>query len=67
MINRNFYLNKIKNFIDTDLIKVITGMRRYGKTTMLKLIIEELKNNRQISEENIPIIFFVDYYWSHCA
>ena len=65
MINRDFYLNKIKNFIDTDLIKVITGMRRCGKTTMLKLIIEELKNNRQISEENIFFISFESskYKW----
>ena len=65
MINRNFYLNKIKNFIDTDLIKVITGMRRCGKTTMLKLIIKDLKNNKQIPEENIFFISFESskYKW----
>lgn len=65
MIERNYYLNKIKNFIDTDLIKVMAGMRRCGKTTMLKLIIEELKNNLQIPEENILFISFESskYKW----
>ena len=48
----------IKKFIDTDLIKVLAGMRRCGKTMMLKLIIRELKNNRQIPEENIFFISF---------
>lgn len=65
MIKRDYYLNKIKNFIDLDLIKVLTGMRRCGKTTMLKLVIEELKNNRQIPEENIFFISFESsqYKW----
>ena len=43
IIDRNFYMDRIKEFMDTDLIKVLTGMRRCGKITMLKLIIKELK------------------------
>ena len=39
MIDRHFYIDKINEFVDTDLIKVLTGMRRCGKTTMLKISI----------------------------
>lgn len=42
MIKRELYMNRIRPFIDTDLIKVITGIRRSGKSVMLKLIQEEL-------------------------
>lgn len=38
MINRDGYLNKIKPYIDTELIKVIVGVRRSGKSVFLKLI-----------------------------
>ena len=55
MLIRDNYLNQIRPYIDKDLIKVITGMRRCGKTTMLKQIMEELKNNN-IKDENIIFI-----------
>lgn len=38
MINRDLYLNKIRSFIGTDIVKVITGMRRSGKSVLLELI-----------------------------
>lgn len=37
MIKREKYLQKIKPFIDKDLIKVLTGIRRSGKSIMLQL------------------------------
>ena len=40
MIKREIYLNKIIPFIDIDLIKVITGIRRCGKTVLLSQIQE---------------------------
>ena len=52
MIKRELYLNKIVRLIDKDPIKIITGVRRSGKTYLLKSICEELKN-RGISEESI--------------
>lgn len=45
MILREDYLNKIRPFYDQDLIKVITGIRRCGKSVLLKQIIDEIKNN----------------------
>ena len=52
MINRPMYVNKIMAFTDTPFVKILTGIRRSGKSTILKLIIEELKN-RGIADENI--------------
>lgn len=40
---REKYLSKIRPFYDSDIIKVITGIRRCGKSSILKSIIEELK------------------------
>lgn len=42
MIKRELYMSRIRPFIGTDLIKVITGIRRCGKSVMLKLIQQEL-------------------------
>ena len=42
MIPRETYISKIRPFINTDLIKVLTGIRRSGKSTMLDLIKDEL-------------------------
>lgn len=44
MIIRERYLSKIRPFYDVDLIKVITGIRRCGKSVILTQIIDELKN-----------------------
>ena len=52
MIIREIYLKKIRKFIDEEEIKVITGLRRSGKTYFLKQIINELKENG-INDSNI--------------
>ncbi len=57
MIKRKFYLEKIVKLIDTEDIKVITGVRRCGKTVLLKQIINELEN-RGIASENIIYMSF---------
>ena len=57
MIKRDLYLNQIKRLIDKEPIKIITGVRRSGKTYLLKSIREELEN-RGIKEENIFLISF---------
>ena len=43
MIKREMYMSRIRPFIGTDLIKVMTGIRRSGKSVMLELIQEELR------------------------
>lgn len=45
MIKREMYMKRIRPFINTDLIKVMTGIRRCGKSVMLELIKDELKKN----------------------
>lgn len=57
MIKRKFYLENIVKLIDTEDIKVITGVRRCGKTVLLKQIIDELEN-RGIASENIIYMSF---------
>lgn len=59
MIERKEYVNQIKPFIDKDIIKIITGIRRCGKSVFLKQIIEYLKS-LNISDENIIYINFDD-------
>ena len=44
MIRRERYMKQIRPFIDTELIKVLTGIRRSGKSVMLELIKEELRS-----------------------
>ncbi|OFY60655.1 MAG: ATPase [Bacteroidetes bacterium RBG_19FT_COMBO_42_7] len=55
MIRRERYLNRIGPFINKPVIKVITGIRRSGKSTFLKMIIEELRN-KNINRKNILYI-----------
>ncbi len=54
-IARNKYLDKIKPFINKPIIKIITGMRRVGKSYFFKQIIDELQNN-DVPKENILYI-----------
>lgn len=42
MIIRNDYLDKIRGFYDSDLVKVITGVRRCGKSVILETIMTEI-------------------------
>lgn len=57
MIKREKYLSKIRPFYDIDLIKVITGIRRCGKSVILKQIIDELLENG-INQKHIIYINF---------
>ena len=57
MVKRDLYLNRISSLIDKDIIKIIVGVRRCGKSYMFNLIIEELLE-RGIDKENILLINF---------
>ncbi len=59
MIKREMYMKRIRPFIGNDLIKVMTGIRRAGKSVMLELIQEELIASG-IDEDNFICINFED-------
>lgn len=62
MIKREKYLKKIRPFYEQDLIKVITGIRRCGKSVILNQIMDELKENGIDEKQIIYINFeFADY------
>lgn len=54
---RDLYLEKLIAFKDTDLIKVITGIRRCGKSSLMKLMIQHLKENGVKPEQVIQMNF----------
>ena len=57
MIKREMYMSRIRPFMGTDLIKVMTGIRRCGKSVMLELIKEELKETGISPAQFISINF----------
>lgn len=64
MIKREMYMKRIRPFIGTELIKVMTGIRRCGKSVMLELIKEELVESG-ISPAQIISINFEDMNYAH--
>ncbi len=55
--NRNQYLKKLLKFKDKDMIKIITGIRRCGKSSLMKLMINYLLDNNIQKEEIIHMNF----------
>ena len=63
MLIREFYLKKIRDFYDVNsLIKILCGLRRSGKSVILKQIIDELKENN-VDDNHIIYINFDDYHY----
>jgi uncharacterized protein len=63
MIQREQYMRRIRPFINTDLVKVMTGIRRCGKSVMLELVQQELLN-MGIRQEQIIAVNFEDMRYS---
>lgn len=57
MLKRELYLKRIRDFYDSDLIKILVGIRRCGKSVILEQIIGELKN-KGINEDHIIYVNF---------
>lgn len=57
MIKREMYMSRIRPFIGTELVKVMTGIRRCGKSVMLDLIKEELKESGVSTAQMITFNF----------
>ena len=54
---RRLYLNKLEMYVDRNVVKLITGVRRSGKTTIIRQFIDELRENG-VPEEHI---FYVNF------
>ena len=57
MIQRERYINNIKPFIGKDIVKVLTGIRRSGKSVMLRLIQEEIQRQGVVETQFISFNF----------
>jgi predicted AAA+ superfamily ATPase len=57
MIKRELYLSRLRPFINRDIIKVLTGIRRSGKSVMLELIQDELRS-QGISDAQLLAVNF---------
>jgi len=57
MIERNTYIQQIVPFIDKPQVKIITGIRRSGKSFVLRLILEELTNKGKKPKQVISVNF----------
>ena len=64
MIKRELYMKRIRPFIGSDLIKVMTGIRRCGKSVMLELIKQELIESG-VNPIQFTSINFEDLSYSH--
>lgn len=64
MIKREMYMSRIRPFINTDLVKVMTGIRRCGKSVMLELIREELLQ-AGVNKSQFISINFEDMSYAH--
>lgn len=53
MIYRPLYVDKIMAFVDTPFVKILTGIRRCGKSTIFKMIMEKLQTERGVRKEQI--------------
>ncbi len=53
MIDRPLYIDRIMAYADTPFVKILTGVRRCGKSTILKMITEKLRSERNIPAERI--------------
>ena len=64
MIKRELYMKRIRPFIGSDLIKVMIGIRRCGKSVMLELIKQELVESG-VNPTQFISINFEDLSYSH--
>lgn len=53
MIYRPVYVDKMMAYVDTPFVKILTGVRRCGKSTILKMIMETLHKERGVPMEQI--------------
>lgn len=64
LIKREAYVNQLKDYVNSDFVKVYIGIRRSGKTSLMHNIIDELKS-RGVEDENIIFISFESREYAH--
>ena len=57
MLKRKMYLSRIRGFYDSDLVKILVGIRRCGKSVILEQIVDEIKK-RKVDDNHIIYINF---------
>ena len=57
LIKRDLYLKKMIAFQDTEMIKVMTGIRRCGKSSLMKLMAEHLRESGVADDQIIEMNF----------
>ena len=62
MVKRELYLKRIRPFYQSEMVKVITGIRRCGKSTIMRQIMEEIKAEG-VDETHIIYVNFEDYQY----
>ena len=60
MVIRELYLRRIRPFYDSEFVKVITGIRRAGKSTLMQQIVDEIRA-KGVPEDHIIVINFEAY------
>lgn len=58
MLKREMYLSRIRGFYDSDLVKILVGIRRCGKSVILNQIMNEIKEEKGADEKHIIYINF---------
>lgn len=53
MIYRPMYVNKIMVYVNTPFVKILTGIRRCGKSTILKMVMQKLKEEYNVADNQI--------------
>ena len=56
-IRRKYYLDKLLSYKDKDIIKVVTGLRRSGKSTLLQMFRDDL-SKEEVSDKQIQFYNF---------
>ena len=65
MIIREEYLEKLFTYLDAPLVKILAGIRRSGKSTILEMFAQSLKN-KGISENNIILKRYTSFEFADC-
>lgn len=62
MLKRELYLSKIRGFYDSNLVKILVGIRRCGKSVILRQIIDELRDKGICNDHIIYVNFeYIEY------